>query len=189
MTLNVKVNDLHFQYQPRVSQDARVVQIWWFQLKSVTSYRADKAKFTDRQADRQTDMMTSSNGKFFRVTGPFCGEFTGHRLSPLIKASDAELWCFLWSATWISRWVNNREAGDLRRHRAHYDVIVWTPSRHGMLSTMTPWHGNAFRITGSLWGKPRIAYSLTKCWWYGSSMILCYHLQQAVELWRSCEVI
>ena len=25
---------------------------------------------------------------------------------------------------WINRWVNNREAGDLRRHRAHYDAIV-----------------------------------------------------------------
>ena len=25
---------------------------------------------------------------------------------------------------WISGWVNNREAGDLRRYRAHYDVIV-----------------------------------------------------------------
>ena len=25
---------------------------------------------------------------------------------------------------WINDWVNNREAGDLRRHRAHYDVIV-----------------------------------------------------------------
>ena len=25
---------------------------------------------------------------------------------------------------WINGWVNNREAGDLRRHRAHYDVIV-----------------------------------------------------------------
>ena len=24
----------------------------------------------------------------------------------------------------INRWVNNREAGDLRRHRAHYDVIL-----------------------------------------------------------------
>ena len=24
----------------------------------------------------------------------------------------------------ISGWVNNGEAGDLRRHRAHYDVIV-----------------------------------------------------------------
>ena len=25
------------------------------------------------------------------------GEFTGHRWIPLTKASDAELWCFLWS--------------------------------------------------------------------------------------------
>ena len=25
---------------------------------------------------------------------------------------------------WINGWVNNREAGDLRRHRAHHDVIV-----------------------------------------------------------------
>ena len=25
---------------------------------------------------------------------------------------------------WINRWVNNRETGDLRRHRAHYDAIV-----------------------------------------------------------------
>ena len=57
------------------------------------------------------NMMTSSNGKSFRVTGPLCGEFTGHR------------WCFL-SAPWINSWVNNREAGELRRHHAHYDVIV-----------------------------------------------------------------
>ena len=32
MTLKVKVNDLHFQYELRVSQDACLVQIWWFQL-------------------------------------------------------------------------------------------------------------------------------------------------------------
>ena len=25
---------------------------------------------------------------------------------------------------WINGWVNNREGGDLRRHRAHYDVVV-----------------------------------------------------------------
>ena len=25
---------------------------------------------------------------------------------------------------WINGWVNNREAGDLRRHRSHYDVTV-----------------------------------------------------------------
>ena len=55
MTLKVKVNDLHFLYQPRVSQDACLEQIWWFQLKTVMSYRADKVKFTDGRIDRQTD--------------------------------------------------------------------------------------------------------------------------------------
>ena len=44
-------------------------------------------------------MMTSSNGNIFRVTGPLCREFTGHRWILLTKASDAELWCFLWSAS------------------------------------------------------------------------------------------
>ena len=42
-------------------------------------------------------MMTSSNGNIFQVTGPLCGEFTGHRWVPHTKASDVELWCFLWS--------------------------------------------------------------------------------------------
>ena len=45
-----------------------------------------------------TIMMTSSNGNLFRVTGPLCGVFTGHRWIPSTKASDAEFWCFLWSA-------------------------------------------------------------------------------------------
>ena len=40
--------------------------------------------------------MTSSNGNIFRVTGPLCREFTGHRWIPLTKANDGELWCFLW---------------------------------------------------------------------------------------------
>ena len=31
---------------------------------------------------------------------------------------------FLWSVPWINSWVNNREAVDLARHCAHYDVIV-----------------------------------------------------------------
>ena len=34
----------------------------------------------------------------FRVTGPLCGEFTGHRWIPCTNASDAELWCSVWSA-------------------------------------------------------------------------------------------
>ena len=42
--------------------------------------------------------MTLSNGNIYRLTGPLCGEFTGHRRILLPKASDAELWNFLWSA-------------------------------------------------------------------------------------------
>ena len=34
-------------------------------------------------------MMTLSNGNIFRITGPLCGEFTGHRWIPHVKASDA----------------------------------------------------------------------------------------------------
>ena len=41
-------------------------------------------------------MMTSWNGNIFRVTGPLCGEFTGHRWIPLTNASDAKLWCIPW---------------------------------------------------------------------------------------------
>ena len=71
---------------------------------------------------------------FFRVTGPLNGEFTGHRWIPHTKASDAELWCLLWSAPWINGWINNREAGGLKRHRAHHDVIVmFLPSSFGSL--------------------------------------------------------
>ena len=40
------------------------------------------------------------------------------------KGQYAEFWCFLWSTPWINGWVNNRKAGDLRRNRVHYDVIV-----------------------------------------------------------------
>ena len=71
------------------------------------------------------NMMTSSNGNIFRVTGHLCGEFTDPRWISRTKASDAELWCSL-ICVWINGWINNREAGDLRRYRAHYDVTVMT---------------------------------------------------------------
>ena len=52
-----------------------------------------------RCVPRHSDaMMTASNGNIFRVTVPFCGEFTGHPWIPHTKASGAELWCFLLSA-------------------------------------------------------------------------------------------
>ena len=47
------------------------------------------------------------------------------RYWPFVRGNyRSPLWCFLWSAPWINSWVNNRETGDLRRHRTYYDVIV-----------------------------------------------------------------
>ena len=70
-------------------------------------------------------MMTSSNGNIFRVTGPLCGEFTGPGEFPTQRLVT---WSFHVSliCVWINGWVNNRDAGDLRRYRGHYDVNVMT---------------------------------------------------------------
>ena len=69
-------------------------------------------------------MMTSSNGNFFRVTGPL---WWGIHRSPVNSPHEGQ-WrralMFSLICAWINDWVNNREAGDLRRHRAHYDVNV-----------------------------------------------------------------
>ena len=48
----------------------------------------------------------------------------GIQRGPRTKARDAELWFFSLIFIWIDGCINNREAGDLRRYCAHYDVIV-----------------------------------------------------------------
>ena len=45
------------------------------------------------------------------VNSPHKGQWLGALMFSLICA-------------WLNDWINNREAGDLRRHRAHYDVTV-----------------------------------------------------------------
>ena len=41
--------------------------------------------------------------------------------------SNVELWIFSLICAWTNGWANNRDAGDLRRHGAHYDVITMYP--------------------------------------------------------------
>ena len=71
-------------------------------------------------------MMTSSNENIFRVTGHLCGEFTGPQWILRTKGQWRGALMFSLICAWINRWVNNREAGDLRRYRPHYYVIVMT---------------------------------------------------------------
>ena len=51
------------------------------------------------------------------VNSPHKGQWRGALMFSLI-------------CVWINGWVNNREAGNLRRYRAHYDVIVMISSRY-----------------------------------------------------------
>ena len=51
----------------------------------------------------------------------------GFHWSP-VNSPHRDHWCgallFSLICAWLNGWVNNREAGDLRRHHAHYDVIA-----------------------------------------------------------------
>ena len=51
-------------------------------------------------------------------------------------------------AAWINGWVNNREAGDLRRNRGHYDVIVmrWDTIRDQGLTEVITWIFNSICV-------------------------------------------
>ena len=40
------------------------------------------------------------------------------------KGQWGEALMFSFICAWINGWLDNREAGDLRRHRAHYDIIA-----------------------------------------------------------------
>ena len=79
---------------------------------------------------------------------PVTGEFSTQR--PVTRSFDV-----FFDLRLNNGWVNNREAGDLRRYRAHYDVTA------------------QLRITGILWGEP--AYLCngnsytgeTSLWWNG----------------------
>ena len=111
---------------------------------------------------------------------------------------------------------------NLRGHHAHYDVMCndcfaqkmnelsdpqlymkWFTTERGFIppqSMMTSWQGNAFRISGSLWGKSAadrtpLTKSITRsfvvsfvvCWtscWTNSRVVGCYETP-----WGSCDVI
>ena len=69
-------------------------------------------------------MMTSSNGKKIPRHWLFVRGTTGHQWIPLTKASEREALMFSLVCAWTNGWVNNRDAGDVRRHRCHYDVTA-----------------------------------------------------------------
>ena len=51
-------------------------------------------------------------------------------VNPLHKGEWRGALMFSLICVWINRWVNSCEAGDLRRHRYHYDIIVMPQRTH-----------------------------------------------------------
>ena len=71
---------------------------------------------------------------------PVPDEFSARR--PETQSFDFSLIC-----VWINGWVNNREAGDLRRYRAHYDVTV--------MMILQKWENNGTEEIGFVTPHPR----------------------------------
>ena len=56
----------------------------------------------------------------------FCAENSPSPVNSPHKTQWRGAWMFSLICTWINSWVNNPEAGDLRRHRTHCDVsVMW----------------------------------------------------------------
>ena len=66
-------------------------------------------------------MMTSSNGNIFPPYWPFVRGIHRSTVNSPHKGQWRPALMFSLICVWINGWVNNREAGDLKRYRAHCD--------------------------------------------------------------------
>ena len=76
--------------------------------------------------------------KYFQRHWPFVRGLHRSPVNFLHKGQWRGALMFSLICVWINDWVNNREAGDLRRHRAHYDVIVMYAHCFGVVISSFP---------------------------------------------------
>ena len=115
---------------------------WMLLLSWQTSYQRVHIILLKWDTDLSTAkklIMTSSNGNIFRVTCPFVRGI--HRWIPLTKGQWRGALMFSLICGWTNGWANNRDAGDLKRHRAHYDVTAMYPD----LLSLVVWLSMAWR--------------------------------------------
>ena len=110
---------------------------------------------------------------------PVTGEFLSQR--PVTRSFDV---CFLWSAP-------DREAGDLRRHCAHYDVTIMNIWNDIYISgTIQHWASHAYRLLG-----PRLPRTIPNWCRLAVSGALCHmslqwrHIDGLVQDYRIPSVL
>ena len=71
---------------------------------------------------------------------PFLWGIHRSSVNPSYKGQwrGALMFSLIWA--WINGWVNNREAGDLRRHDDHYDVTVMSIWKGSWLLNSCQWY-------------------------------------------------
>ena len=115
---------LMFQWPPQTNCSVAVRRLWPMPSRTVcewihrivlgghwSSARTEKSWWR-HQMETFSALLTLCAGN-----SPVTGEFP-------TKASDAQFWWIFLICACMDGWINNREVGDLRRHRTHYDVTV-----------------------------------------------------------------
>ena len=143
-----------------------VARIWnEIEIVQVTNALHESPLGKDRQYTWCRHQMGTFNALLVHCKGnppvdsPIKGQWRRALMSSLIYA-------------WTNGWANNRDAGDMRRHRTHIDVTV-----------MASWHGNAFGITGLWCGE---ILTLTKAKSCRASVFLCFYVEHTVEQHSHC---
>ena len=105
-----------------------VIMVGWADVQD-----SDRGDFRRRRAIDLSTLASNddvSKWKHFPRYWPFLRGIHLSLVNSPQKGQWREAMMFSLICAWINGWVNNREAGDLRRHRAHYNVIV-LPMYHG----------------------------------------------------------
>ena len=95
---------------------------------------------------------------------PVPGEFPAQR--PVTRSFDV----FFDLYVWINGWENNREAVDLRRYRAHYDVIVMIIDLSNNLEERDSHYINIYTFIIQKYASDNISLA---CYWVPNRLTLC----------------
>ena len=114
------VEKRHFNPIRPDSQKYICLTRWWVSGCRMPVFCVKWSSFND------TRMTTASkgNGKYFPHYWPFVRGIPRSPVNSPHKGQGCGVLMFSLIWAWTNGWVNNQDAGDLRRHRFHYDDIV-----------------------------------------------------------------